>query len=84
MQDTVCADTLLFFFTVDDHTPLAGEHGEQEADMLEKRIPLGGEFEPEGLFRGQGGGGFRGQGTGDRGQGTGDRDQGSGNKGLRE
>ena len=46
---TVRADALFFFFTVDDHTPRAGEHGEQEADMLEKWILLGGEFEPESL-----------------------------------
>ena len=49
VQDTVCADALFFFFTVDDHTPRAGEHGEQEANVLEKRIPLGGKFEPKGL-----------------------------------
>ena len=54
MQDTMCADTLLFFFTVDDHTSRAGEHGEEEADVLEKRIPLGGKFEPEGLRGGRG------------------------------
>ena len=49
VQDTVCADALFFFFTVDDHTPLAGEHGEQKANMLEKRILFRREFEPERL-----------------------------------
>ena len=51
VQDTSGADALFFFFTVQNHTPLAREHGKQKLDMLKERILLGGELDPEDFFR---------------------------------
>ena len=61
VKSTACADALFLFFAVDDHTPQAGEHGEQETDVLKQGIPLGREFDPESFIRGQDTG-VRGQG----------------------
>ena len=52
VQDAVGADALFFFFTVEDHASRSGEHGEQELNVPEEWMLLGGELDPEGLVRG--------------------------------
>ena len=51
MQNAGGADTFFFLFAVENHAAAAGEHGEKKADVLEERIFLRGELDPESLVQ---------------------------------